>query len=139
MKRLKDERTASLWITDGAEDPPHEGVEVVRVTTLRGRPATLDPRRPQSMRGVASRFLDAHEGGAIVVDCVGPLAAHSGVERVVRALDELHEEVATRNAILAVFLEPRDVSPRMVAWLDREFDVLPEVWSVVPLADRLTV
>lgn len=139
MKRLMDERTVSLWITDGPEEPPHAGVEVVRVTTLPGRPGTIDPRRPQALRGVASEFLDAHEGGAIVVDCVGPFAAHSGVERVMRALDDLHEEVATRHAILAVFLDPRDVSPRMVAWLEREFDALPELVSAGPLADRLAV
>jgi len=137
IRQLAEARTACLWITAEPHGAVPPGVEVVRVATLGGRPGTLDPKRLPTLRSGASAFLDMHGGGAIIVDCVGALAAYAGVERVLRALEDLHEEVATRQAILAVFLDPRTASPRLVAWLERELDALPGTVATGEVADRL--
>lgn len=117
---------ASLWITSRADPAAPPGGEVLRVTTLNGGPWTIDPKRLQDLRAGTSAFLDEHASGTVVVDCVDMLTLHNGVERTVRALEDLHEEVATRDAVLVVFVDPRTASPRMVAWLERELDALPE-------------
>src|SRR2546429_6623270 len=36
--------------------------------------------------------------------------SHSGVERVLRFVDDLHEETAMRNAFLVVFADPRGMN-----------------------------
>ncbi len=114
-----------LWITSR----PHSGVpaggQVLRVTTLDGAPWSIDPKHLQDLRAGASAFLDERGSGTVVVDCVDLLTLHNGVERVVRALEDLHEEVATRDAVLVVFLDDRSANPRMVAWLERELDSFP--------------
>lgn len=61
----------------------------------------------------------------IVVDCASALSLQNGIERAVRALQDLHEEVASREAILVVVLDPRAANPRMLAWLEREFESIP--------------
>ena len=72
-----------------------------------------------------------------MVDCLDPLVVHSGVERVLRFVDDLHEETATRNAILVVFADPRSTNPRMIAWLERELDPFPRTASPPPVEQRL--
>lgn len=115
-----------LWITSRPARETLEGGEVIHVTTLNRAPWTVDPQRLQDLRAGVSAFLDERGSGTIVVDCVETLTLHNGVERVVRALEDLHEEVATRDAILVVFLDGRTANPRMVAWLERELDPLPD-------------
>jgi len=116
----------SLWITSRAHPVAPPGGEILRVTTLDGGPWTIDPKRLQNLRAGTAAFLDEHASGTIVVDCVDLLTLHNGVERTMRALEDLHEEVATRDAVLVVFVDPRTASPRMVAWLERELDALPK-------------
>ena len=60
-----------------------------------------------------------------MLDCLEPLLLHSGVERVLRFVDDLHEETAMRNAFLIVFADPGGMNRRMIAWLERELDPLP--------------
>lgn len=114
-----------LWITDRWEVEAREGGAVLRVTTLRAPPGALDPKHVQELRGAVAAFLDEHGPATVVVDCVEVLTLHNGVERVVRALEDLHEEVAMRDATLAVFLSPRGANPRLAAWLEREFERFP--------------
>jgi len=45
-------------------------------------------------------------------------------------VDDLHEETATRNALLVVFADARGTNPRMIAWLERELDPFPRTASV---------
>ena len=122
---LAKAREATLWIThrQGASLP--DSGEILRVTTLDGAPGTVDPRRVMDLRAAVARFLDARGPGTIVLDCLDVLGAHGGPERVVRALEDLHEEVALRGAVLAVFADPETANPRMLAWLEREFEIFP--------------
>lgn len=105
------------------------------MTTVRGEIGTADPRRLQDIRSTATTFFDERGPGTIVVDCLGSLVLHSGIERVLRFVDDLHEEVAMRDGVLVVFLDPRSVNPRMIAWLERELDPFPRDASAVE--DRL--
>src|SRR5213596_1131878 len=125
VHHLGDARTPFLWITSRPVDTAPDGGDLLRVTTLRGGMATADPRRLQDLKTAATTFFDERGPGALVVDCLDRLVAHSGVERVLRFVDDLHEETATRNAILIVFADPRGTNPRMIAWLERELDPFP--------------
>jgi hypothetical protein len=90
---------------------------------------TADPRRLQDLRTAATTFFDERGPGAVLVDCLESLVLHSGIERVLRLVDDLHEETAMRNAFLVVFADPREMSARMIAWLERELDPLPRPTS----------
>lgn len=121
-----EDRVPYLWITDRAPTDSPEGGEVLRLTTIPGRLRTLDPRRAQELRAAAAAFLDEHGAGLVIVDGVDSLVLHNGVERVMRALNDLHEEVATRGAILVVFVGPTRTNPRLIPLLERELEALPE-------------
>src|SRR5712691_2597201 len=131
VHHLADARTPFLWITSRPVDTAPDGGDLLRVTTLRGGMATADPRRLQDLKTAATTFFDERGPGALVVDFLDPLVVHSGVERVLRFVDELHEETATRNALLVVFADPRGTNPRMIAWLERELDPFPRT-AIVP-------
>lgn len=118
-------REATLWITQRAEASLPDAGEVLRVTTTRAPLGTMDPRRAKDLRAAVAAFLDRRGPGTIVIDCLETLVAHSDAERVVRALEDLHEEIATRGAVLAVFADPETTSPQLVAMLEREFEALP--------------
>ena len=130
VRVLAEARTPFLWITARRLPAPPDGGDVLRVTTLSGAMGTADPRRLQDLRTAATTFFDERGPGALVVDCLDPLVVHSGVERVLRFVDDLHEETATRNALLVVFANPRRTNPRMIAWLERELDPFPRTASV---------
>lgn len=125
VRVLSETHTPFLWITSRRVSAPPDGGDLIRVTTLAGAMGTADPRRLQDLRTAATTFFDERGPGALVVDCLDPLVVHSGVERVLRFVDDLHEETATRNAILVVFADPRGTNPRMIASLERELDPFP--------------
>ena len=137
VRVLAEAHTPFLWITARALSAPPDGGDLIRVTTLAGAMGTADPRRLQDLRAAATTFFDERGPGALVVDCLDPLVVHSGVERVLRFVDDLHEETATRNAILVVFADPRGTNPRMIAWLERELDPFPPIASTPPVEQRL--
>ncbi len=137
VRVLAEAHTPFLWITARALSTPPEGGDLIRVTTLAGAMGTADPRRLQDLRTAATTFFDERGPGALVVDCLDPLVVHSGVERVLRFVDDLHEETATRNAILVVFADRRGTNPRMIAWLERELDPFPPIASAPPVEQRL--
>ena len=109
---------------------------MLRVTQLGGI-GTADPRRLQDLRAAATTFFDERGPGALVVDCLEPLILHSGVERVLRWIDDLHEETALRDAFLIVFADPRGMNRRMIAWLERELDPLPRDEPRAGIEDHL--
>ena len=129
MRVLSEAHTPFLWITARPVSAPPDGGDLIRVTTLAGAMGTADPRRLQDLRAAATTFFDERGPGALVVDCLDPLVVHSGVERVLRFIDDLHEETATRNAILVVFADRRGTNPRMIARLERELDPFPRTAS----------
>jgi hypothetical protein len=112
-------------------DAPESG-EVLRVTTLHRGPGTADPRRLQDLRAAATTFFDDKGPGLLVIDCLPPLILHAGIERVLRFVDDIHEEVAMRDAYLVVFADLREVNRRMIAWLERELDPLPPAVEGAP-------
>ena len=128
-----------LWITSRAIEAPPEGGDLLRVTSLRGGVATADPRRLQDLRSAATTFFDERGPGIVVVDCLESVILHAGIERALRFVDDLHEETAMRNGILVVFVDPRSVNPRMIAWLERELDLLPRDATPAGVEDRLVV
>jgi hypothetical protein len=109
---------------------PPEGGELIRVTTLTGNGRTIDPKRLGDMRAAATAFLEAAEGGLVVVDCLEYLVLHNGPERVARALADVHDDITMHGGTLVVFVESNSANPRLVAWLAREFDPLPSMTSV---------
>ncbi len=137
VRVLAEAHTPFLWITSRAVSAPPDGGDLIRVTTLAGAMGTADPRRLQDLRTAATTFFDERGPGALVVDCLDPLVVHSGVERVLRFVDDLHEETAMRNAILVVFADPRGTNPRMIAWLERELDPFPRTATAPPAEQRV--
>ena len=125
VRSLADAGPRSLWMTSNRPEAPPDGVEVLRVTTLHRGPGTADPRRLQDLRAAGTTFFDEVGPGLLVIDCLPPLVLYAGVERVLRFVHDIHEEVAMRNAYLVVFADPRQVNRRMIAWLERELDPLP--------------
>jgi hypothetical protein len=136
LRFLAAARTPFLWITSNGRAATTGGGEVLRVTTLHGI-GHADPRRLQDIRSAATTFFDERGPGAIVLDCLEPLILHSGVERVLRFVDDLHEETAMRNALLIVFADPRGMNRRMIAWLERELDALPRDAEPAGVEDQL--
>lgn len=124
LRFLEGLQTPFLWITSDRKPILPDGGELLHVTRLGGI-GTTDPRRLQDLRAAATTFFDERGPGALVVDCLEPLILHSGVERVLRFIEDLHEETAMRNAFLIVFADPRGMNRRMIAWLERELDPLP--------------
>jgi hypothetical protein len=120
-------------MTSAQPEAPPDGVVVLRVTTLHRGLGTADPRRLQDLRAAATTFFDETGPGLLVIDCLPPLVLHAGVERVLRFVDDVHEEVAMRNAYLVVFANPRELNRRMIAWLERELDPLPR--AIEPSAE----
>lgn len=98
---------------------------------------TADPRRLQDLRAAATTFFDERGPETLVLDCIEALVLHSGVERVLRFVEDLHEETAMRNGVLVVFVDPRWTNPRMIAWLDRELDPFPRDAAPAGVEDRL--
>ncbi len=125
LRVLAEARTPFLWITSGSVSSVPEGGEIVRVTTLPGMIGSVDPKRLREILATAATFLDERGPGALVIDCLRLLVVHSGVERVLRFIEDLHEEAATRNAIFVVFADPRELNPRAMASLERELERLP--------------
>ena len=115
---------AYLRITARAVALADESSTLLRATTAAGGIGTFDPRRLSDLEAAADGFLDEHPGGYVVLDCLDLLVRHLGIERVVRAVEDHHDQVATRGAVLIVFLDVRDARPRLRAWLERELDVL---------------
>ena len=138
VRVLAEAHTPFLWITSRPVSSPPDGGDLLRVTTLSGAMGSADPRRLQDLRTAVTTFFDERGPGALLVDCLDPLVVHSGVERVLRFVDDLHEETATRNAILVVFADPRGTNPRMIAWLERELDPFPRT-SSAPHAEQRVV
>ena len=139
VHRLADGRTPFLWITSRPVDTAPDGGDLLRVTTLRGGMATADPRRLQDLKTAATTFFDERGPGTLVLDCLEPLILHAGVERALRFVEDLHEEVAMRSGILVVFADPRTVTARMIAWLERELDPLPRSAMLVNVEYRVVV
>lgn len=120
------------------DDPP-DGGRVLRITTIPGAVGTVHPRHPQEIRVAASAFIDEYGPGTIVLDAIDDLTLHSGLERVLRVIDDIHEEIAMRGATLVVFADPRRTNPRTIAWLERELDPLPRDLLRPGIEDRLVV
>lgn len=129
------EDVPGLWVTTQETLRPPAGVELLRVTTLSGRPGTVDPKRLAELRAAVVLFLDGHPDSLAVLDCLEYLVVHNGVERVERTLADLHDDVAMRRGTLVVFADPRIANRRLLAWLEREFDGLPAVSVPIPEAD----
>jgi Protein of unknown function (DUF835) len=136
LESVAEARIQFLWMTTGRPTARPTGGDVLRVTTIRQGLGTVDPRRLQDLRAAATTFFDEHGPGVLVVDCLPPLVLHAGIERVLRFVDDLHEEVAMRDANLVVFADPRELSRRMIAWLERELDPLPPGGEVTPAKGR---
>ena len=136
VRFLATARTPFLWITSGPSRASADGGEVLRVSAVRGI-GNADPRRLRDIQAAATTFFDEHGPGALVLDCLEPLVLHSGVERVLRFVDDLHEETAMRNAFLIVFADPRGMNRRMIAWLERELDALPRDAEPAGVEDRV--
>jgi uncharacterized protein DUF835 len=132
LRSMEDAQTRFLWMTSVRPAEAPEGGDVLQVTTLRRGLGSVDPRRLQDLRAAATTFFDENGPGLLVIDCLAPLVLHAGVERVLRFVDDLHEEVAMRDAYLVVFVDPRELNRRMIAWLERELDPLPQAVAVPP-------
>jgi hypothetical protein len=118
---------------------PPAGGEVLHVTTIHRGLGRVDPRRLQDLRAAATTFFDEHGPGVLVVDCLPPLVLHAGIERVLRLVDDLHEEVAMRDANLVVFADRKELKRRMIAWLERELDPLPRTVEAPGVEGRVVV
>ncbi|TLZ73163.1 MAG: DUF835 domain-containing protein [Methanobacteriota archaeon] len=137
VRLLAELHTPFLWITARRGSSRVDGGDLLRVTTLHDGIGTADPRRLQDLRTAATTFFDERGPGVLVVDCLDSLVVHSGVERVLRFVDDLHEETATRNAWFVVFADPRTMNPRMIAWLERELDPFPRTAANPSVEDHL--
>ncbi len=122
---LAGAHAAFLWMTVRSVDAAPDGGDLLRVTTLRGGMATADPRQLQDLRTAATTFFDERGAGTLVLDCLEVLILHAGFERALRFVEDLHEEAAMRNGFLVVFADPRTITARMIACLERELDPLP--------------
>jgi len=132
-------RTPFLWLTAGPKPAVPDGGEVLQLTTLRGGMGTADPRRLRDLRTAATTFFDERGPGVVMVDCLASLILHSGVERVLRFVEDLHEEIAIRNGFLVVFADAQRTNARMIAWLERELDSFPRHARAPGVEDRLVV
>ena len=137
LRTLAGNRTRFLWMTTTRPASVPDGGDLLEVTTVHRGIGTVDPRRLQELQVVATTFLDEHGPGALVVDCLEPLILHGGIERVLRFIDDLHEQIAMRHAFLVVFARARGLSRRMIAWLERELDPLPQDVAPTGVQDRL--
>ncbi len=113
-----------LWITDRPSVTPMEGGRVLRVTALAQGEGTVDPKRLGDLRTAAGAFVSEDGSGLVVLDCLENLVLHNGAERVLRALADLHDEVTMNGGSLIVLVDVHRTNPRLVAWLERELDVL---------------
>ena len=123
-----------LWITPRVPGNPSRRAEILRVATVARSGATADPRRLREVGDVSEAFLDGHPHGGLVLEGVDRFVLHNGVERVARAVAALHELVATRGAWLLVLVDPKDLNPRLLAWLARELDALPPAEALASLS-----
>jgi hypothetical protein len=139
MQALRPKRMPLLWITAReAESGPPEA-EILRVTSLQGAMRTVQPGRLADLRAAAGAFLDEHSGGCIVLDAIDVLVVHNGVERVLRAIEALHDDVATRGGHLVVCVDAGGVNPRLLAWLDRELDASLDLAAIAAAPGPLSV
>lgn len=139
LRALAQARMRFLWMTSSSPAAPPAGGELLRVTTMHRGIGSADPRRLQDLRAAATTFFDEHGPGALVVDCLEPLVLHSGIERVLRFVHDLHEETAMRSAFLIVIAHPREMNRRMIAWLERELDPFPRIAEPSDIEDRVVV
>ena len=107
-------------------DPPRNGGQILRLTTLAGKSGTVDPKRLADLRTSVAAFVANDATGLVVVDCLDYLVLHNGPERVLRALADLHDDVTVNGGSLVVFVDAQLANPRLVAWLERELDAFPD-------------
>jgi hypothetical protein len=139
LQSIAEARIRFLCMTAGRPAAVPPGGDIIRVTTIHRGLGTVDPRRLQDLRAAATTFFDEHGPGVLVVDCLPPLVLHAGIERVLRFVDDLHEEVAMRDANLVVFADRRELNRRMIAWLERELDPLPRTAEAPGVEGRVAV
>src|SRR5207249_10361334 len=108
VRFLAAARTPFLWMTSDQPRATVDGGDVLRVTTLRGI-GNVDPRRLKDIRAAGTTFFDERVPGALVLDCLAPLVVHSGVERVLRFVDDLYEVAALRHGCVGALSNPRAV------------------------------
>lgn len=136
IQALRPIRTSLLWITTRPADGLPENAELLRVTRLSGGMRTVQPSRLGDLRAAAGAFLDEHAGGCIVLDAVAILVLHNGVERVVRAIEAIHDDVTTRGGQLVVCVNADGLNPRLLAWLERELDASLDVAALAAAPPR---
>ena len=125
LQSLARDLRPHLWITDRSSTVPADGGRVLRVTTVAGLEGTVDPKRLGDLHAVAAAFVSGDASALVILDCLEYLVLHNGAERVLRALADLHDEVTMNGGSLVVPVDARLANPRLVAWLERELDVLP--------------
>lgn len=109
-------RTSSGSLTDA------RGVTRFHVDAV--RPGNGTPSGPEGVTVHLRAFLDAHARAMVVVDCVGDLSSRLVSERAVRLLQDFHETITARDAVLLV-AQPRRAGSRIAAYLEREFEPFP--------------
>jgi len=77
------------------------------------------PSGPEDVTVQLRVFLDAHARAMVAVDCVDDLSSRLGSERAVRLLQDFHETITARDAVLLV-AQPRRAGSRIDAYLERE-------------------
>ncbi len=132
LRSLASAHRSYLWITERTMDPPSNGGQVLRLTTLSGKTGTADPKRLGDLRTSVAAFVANDSTGLVVVDCLDYLVLHNGPERVLRALADLHDDVSLNGGCLVVFVDAQLANPRLVAWLERELDAFPEPHVLEP-------
>lgn len=125
LQSLARDPRPHLWITDRPSMLSAEGAQVLRVTTVGGQEGTVDPKRLGDLRAAAAAFVSGDASSLVILDCLEYLVLHNGAERVLRALADLHDEVTMNGGSLIVLVDARLSNPRLVAWLERELDLLP--------------
>ena len=133
-QRTGPKRAAVLWITARAPNPLPDGVEVLLIQEAPGPIRSARPGRLADLRAAAVSFLDENPGGYVLLDAVDLLVVRNGVERTVRAIEAIHDDVATRRGVLLVCVPVAGVNARLLAWLERELDEFVGIRDEVPAA-----
>jgi hypothetical protein len=123
LRALRGRRDPVLWLRISSGSLT-EARGVTRFDVDAVRPGNGTPSGPEDVAVHVRAFLDAHGRAMVVVDCVDDPSSRLGSDRAVRLLQDFHETITARDAVLLV-AQPRRAGSRIAAYLEREFEPFP--------------
>ncbi len=112
------------------------GCRVVWLTNLPGE-GRINPTAIGILMGNIKTFIESNPKSAIVLDGLEYMSSVNTYDRMLQFMHQLRDIVVTHDSILFVPVDPRTLSPRELAMLERSMEPILPKGEVEPQDDAL--